>query len=176
MIRCFVSLPVPEDVADVLDDWTTPIPGLLWIPSENYHVTLAFLGDVSPQDLVDYDAALAGVRAEAPTVTARDRGWFGGEKPRLLFAKIDPDPVLLDLRAKIWRALESAGFAPRHERYRPHVTLARLNARDDRAAGLEWTKGGADAPVSWRPDYFALYQSDLHPGGARYTELARYTF
>ena len=175
MIRAFIALPVPESVSDALADWEAPIPGLLWIPAENHHLTLAFLGEIHPAVLADCDAALAAIRAPGFEVRLTGRGHFGGERPRILHAVAAADAPLCALRAKVVQALDQAGVTLRHERYRPHITLARPGRRDPCGEMLAWSLSGPPVEsICWWADEFVLYRSELTPSGAIYTPLARY--
>ena len=56
-IRSFIALNVPEEATNQLGDLAAKMSyqdksrAIRWVDQENYHVTLAFLGDQTQQDL-----------------------------------------------------------------------------------------------------------------------------
>ncbi|MCZ6453267.1 MAG: RNA 2',3'-cyclic phosphodiesterase, partial [Alphaproteobacteria bacterium] len=51
MIRLFAALALPEAVRERLVQVRAPLPGARWVPLENLHVTLRFIGEVEPSVL-----------------------------------------------------------------------------------------------------------------------------
>ena len=76
MIRLFVALPVPEDVTLGLNEMCSGFPGAKWIPPENYHLTLRFIGEVEGGLADDLDAALGKISAPAFDVSLTELGFF----------------------------------------------------------------------------------------------------
>lgn len=120
------------------------------VPAHNLHLTLRFLGPLSPDRLAAACDAAAAVRA-APLAFVLDRFglWDGPRVAWLGNNEVAPD--LRTLVTGLTTALESAGFAAESRRFRPHVTLW----RDARAHGRLPV-----APVlAWRAREFALVES-----------------
>lgn len=101
---------------------------LRWVPPENWHVTLAFLGDVAEQ-LLHSLAEVIG-----PVVSACHRmplplaclEWFPSpSKARLLALSADAPERLCALQRELVATLGREGFHTENRRYRPHLTLAR---------------------------------------------------
>lgn len=61
MPRLFAGIEIPPDVSERIHLLTGGIPGARWTKTENYHVTLTFIGDVSEAQIDDIDEALAGI-------------------------------------------------------------------------------------------------------------------
>jgi RNA 2',3'-cyclic 3'-phosphodiesterase len=183
VIRAFVGIPLPREVADALEAAQAGIPAGRVVPHENFHVTLAFLGEQPRPVLEDVHDALEGVRVPGFSLRIEGLGMFGGPRPRLLFAEVAAEPGLAQLRRKVLRAVHEAGIELGRERFRPHVTLARFGARFD-DGGLH----GEDAAelqafvarrVGLRAGPFAvasfvLYRSHLGRAGPIYEALAEY--
>lgn len=175
MIRLFVALPLPEDVRDRLARLASGLPGARWVPPENYHVTLRFIGEVPEDTAHDVDAALDMVSASPFPVTLDGMGTFGsGHRMRTLWAGVAPSEPLRHLRDKVESALVRAGLPPEERKFTPHVTLARLG---DTPQGrlADWMAGNGmftAGPVS--ADRFVLYESVLGRGGSAYHALRDY--
>lgn len=195
MIRAFVGIPVPEQVAAALEAAQAGIPAGRVVPPENFHVTLAFLGEQPRPVLEDAHDALEAVRVPAFSLRIEGLGMFGGARPRVLFAEVAAEPGLSQLRRKVLRAVHEAGIELGRERFHPHVTLARLGARFGARSGArpgaqsgDGGLRGEDAAemqafvarrVGLRAGPFAvesfiLYRSRLGRAGPIYEALAEY--
>ncbi|MFC7608726.1 2'-5' RNA ligase family protein [Teichococcus aestuarii] len=71
MPRLFVALPLPEALREQLSDLAGGLPGARWVPPENYHLTLRFIGEVEGWRADELDEALAGIRAGPSTSSWR---------------------------------------------------------------------------------------------------------
>jgi 2'-5' RNA ligase len=125
-MRLFVALALPETVRWQLRLLCGGIPGARWVPPENLHLTLRFIGEVDGSEFHDIDASLAGIRAPRFNLSLAGVGHFGsGSKLRSIWAGIDKQPALMHLRDKIESAVVRAGVGPEGQKFQPHVTLAR---------------------------------------------------
>jgi 2'-5' RNA ligase len=132
---------------------------------DSLHVTLEFIGAVSPDQLARLHDAVATVRA-APFEMVLDRlGWWPHNG--IFWAGCEEMPSRqCRLLAALSQVLQAAGFQPDSRQHVPHVTLVR-QARCDGLPTLY-------APIRWRVGEFSLVESFLQPSGARYRELARW--
>ena len=127
MIRLFVGIELPEDVADRLHRLSGGVPGARWIAPENIHLTLRFIGNVEETVFADIDDVLARVKAPGFDMEIAGVGHFSrGRRPVMLWAGLVPHPALLDFYRRIDGALIKAGFPPEGRRYTPHISLARI--------------------------------------------------
>ena len=153
---------------------TSTLP-VAWVASENFHVTLKFLGDV---DAAKVPELIEGLHAAAAMHVAFEievsgLGAFPSPaRPRALWAGIvaGVEP-LAALARSIDDATVALGFPREVRAFSPHVTLGRV--RDARRApalsdALRNTRHFGKVPVA----HAALIHSDLSPRGARYTTLA----
>jgi RNA 2',3'-cyclic 3'-phosphodiesterase len=132
---------------------------------ENLHLTLAFLGSVTPELRQCFEAAADKLRAAPFTVTFTRTGCF--RRNGILWAgpAVVP-PALLDLVSDLNRGLSACGFEPEHRVYRAHLTLARNVRRCPEDENI--------APLEWRMDGFALVESHADDSGARYEVLRQW--
>jgi len=180
-VRLFVALRLPEPVRAALGAEIERLrrlaPAIAWVPPENLHVTLKFLGDVAPDRLAAVHAALADATAEATRfdLVIEGLGAFPAPaRPRVLWAGIgEGHEALAALAGRVEAALGAAGFAPEARPYTGHVTLGRARApRADPALAAALAAARARRFGRVRVERVSLMQSHLHPRGARYTELA----
>ncbi|MFI9161836.1 RNA 2',3'-cyclic phosphodiesterase [Kitasatospora aureofaciens] len=176
--RLFVALAPPDDAKDELARALQPAyagyPRLRWNRIEDWHITLAFLGEQPSAVVPPLQAALAGPVASCPALRLGLRG--GGHfDERLLWSGIDGDlEELHRLAAAVREVVTSCGIGFRDRPLRPHLTLARAR-RDDpdsvprAAAGLS---GFVGRP--WRAERLHLVGSNIGrgPGPIRYRDIA----
>lgn len=176
--RLFVALDVPKDVRDLVHDAVEPVraryPSARWVPEQNQHVTVKFLGS-TPPDLVDPVLERVGdvATADAPfTWRVATVGAFpSARRARVLWVGLD-DPE--ERGATIAAALDDA-LAPGFERERrafiPHLTVARF----DPPVRLEdaVTELGVESRV-FQVDALTVYRSHLGRPGPRYEVVASF--
>lgn len=173
MIRLFVGLGLPVELAERLQALGGGIPGARWVAARNLHVTLRFIGEVDEAQAEDLHDHLCALRAPPLALTVRGLGTFGGVKPRALWAGVNADPALDALRHKIEQTVDAIGLPPDGRKFIAHITLAWLKAAPaERIAAFmtHHTSLLAPLPVS----AFTLYRSHLGSGGAQYQAMAEY--
>ncbi|MEM9975125.1 MAG: RNA 2',3'-cyclic phosphodiesterase [Pseudomonadota bacterium] len=176
LTRAFVALWLPEVMAEALVAAQRGLPLGRPVPQENLHLTLAFLGDLSENDLDAAHDALSGVPAPAPLVGVEGIGTFGGARPRALWAAVPREAGLVALHGAVVRRLRSAGLVPEGRKFVPHITLARFRHGTVENANLQRfiaDRAGLRVAPEAIPS-FALVASTLGPGGAVYEDLALY--
>jgi 2'-5' RNA ligase len=176
-VRLFVALNLPDGVRQALWEAAAPVRELglpiKWVRAEGIHVTLKFLGEVPDAREPELRAALgraaAGGRA-LPLVV----GGFGAfpdlERPRVIWAGLEPDPGLELLQHRVEQEFMPLGFPAEGRPFRPHLTLGRA-ARDARPRpcdGLEETLVGLRHQDMALVGAVDLMQSVLQSAGAVY--------
>jgi 2'-5' RNA ligase len=173
--RLFLGVEVSPSAQDVvaaaIRPWREAFPGARWVPPENWHVTLKFLG-WTPAPLVPWvEETVGGVVGAHPPVTASIRGLgaFPSEaRARVLWAGID-DPangfgaLVADLEAGL-----AAKFRAELRRFHPHLTVARSEPP------LRLPEAYADTPLASEPfvaGRVVLYRSHLEGRVTRYEPL-----
>jgi 2'-5' RNA ligase len=130
--RLFLAVEVPRSarsvVAAAVEPWREALPNARWVPSENWHVTLKFLGSTDAE-LVPWVAQIVeGIVAAHPPVTARVHGlgaFPSVRRARVLWAGID-DPAngLVAIVGDLETGLAEE-FRREAQRFHPHLTVAR---------------------------------------------------
>jgi 2'-5' RNA ligase len=128
----FIGLAVPEEHRASLSTWRSHseevLPFKKWTESEDYHITLAFLGSVSDQQkkvLVEYLANLSATHSGFDLQTSSLR-WFGRpEHPRILWLGVRESAPLNGLQREISSVCEHLGLRLDKRPYCPHITIAK---------------------------------------------------
>jgi RNA 2',3'-cyclic 3'-phosphodiesterase len=174
MIRLFVALALPDEVAQGLLRLESGVPGARWGTREQLHLTLRFIGDMDERDAGAIDEALSGLSAPRFTLELKGVGAFGGKNPRALWAGVVPNEALTHLQRKIESAIQRLGFPAEERKYTPHVTLARLRATPASRV-MDYLADHAlyvSGPLEVRE--FVLFSSRLTPNGSVYTAEREY--
>lgn len=171
MIRAFLALPLPQALADLLVPAQAALRLPRPVPAEDFHVTLAFLGEQREDVLEELHGALEAMRLPAADLALDGLGVMGG---RVVHAAIRPDPGLERLQARVAQAARGAGIALERRRFRPHVTLARGALPDAAALAAGFARAGAVTSPPVRAGVLAMIRSRLRPEGALYDVLAEY--
>ena len=185
-VRCFVAILLADAVRDAVArdvDRLRPLSrAVAWVPAENLHLTVRFLG---PQPEARVDDAVVALQEAAAGSAAFDLtlGGLGGfpslERPRVLWVgAVAGAAAARQLQQLVADALDRHGFGREDRDWHPHVTVGRVF--DDR----RWRQEGAPAvraaiqaaPAgpfgTFTVSAISLVQSQLGRGGARYTPLA----
>ena len=182
-MRLFAALDLPVAVAEELHAWwesaNADYPPAVWrdVPPRNWHLTLAFFGEVEGGDTDDLAEVLGACAARTTPLQLAFDG-FGAfpslMRPRVLWAGVGDSGGGELMR--LARCCRLAGHATlrkrsaRDEPFRGHVTLARASA----ALPIEAEVLAAMPPLpelSWTAGTLRLIQSMLRPEGARYRIL-----
>ncbi len=175
--RLFVAVPLPGELGALVrraQESLPAVPGLRLLKPEQWHVTLAFIGEV--------DAERAAI---ARSVVESVPGDLGGEalvgrflllpspsRARVVTLELaDEQGVFAGLFETVMGGLEAGGVMKREKRpFRPHLTVARL--RTPGAVRPRYESEQARFAVQ----SVCLYQSELRREGAVYTVVCRRTF
>lgn len=174
-MRMFVALVPPEDAVEHLDEFLAvrrEAAPFRWTLAEQLHVTLAFLAQVPDRRLDDLVERLERAARRRTPVATRFAG--GGAFPdpsraRVLWGGLGLDD---EARTEVSRmatgaraAASKAGIDVGGQRFRPHVTLARLGRPEEVSS---WVRllDGYEGP-GWRTTEWALIASHLGEGPRR---------
>ena len=175
MVRLFVALGLPERIRLRLATLAVGIDGARWVPPENLHVTLRFIGEVAEDRAEDVDSALAAVRARPFALSLAGVGHFGKlRKARSVWAAVEANDLLNRLQASVESAVVRAGFPAEARKFRPHVTLARIKGETGHHVANFLSEHGDFRAPPFEVRDFILYESQLTRHGAMYRPLSRY--
>lgn len=181
----FVAIPMPETVRNVVlsiqQEWQRLVSptAVRWTKSEQFHLTLRFLGDVPAERVPALTAAVKAACAGAPPLPLRAQGvgFFPNVRsPRVIWVGVnDGEGRLAALQKKIEDAVGSFAEKPAAERFAGHVTLGRVKFLKPQE--IEKLAGQAQALKDrlfgeWMANEVELMRSELSPTGAQHTLLA----
>jgi 2'-5' RNA ligase len=162
-------------VVDHLEDFLAArreAAGFRWSDPEQWHLTTAFAADVPDRVLDDLDERLARAarRRRAFALGVAGGGAFPHpDRARVLYARLDADDravtELERLAAGCRAALSRAGARVDGQRFRPHLTLARLSHPDNVTSWVRLLE--AYAGPTWQVTEVALVASHLGEGPRR---------
>jgi len=176
-VRLFVALVPPENAVEDLDGFLAPrqeapeASGMRWTAPDQWHVTLAFMGDVADRHLDELVERLGRVSARRAALDLTIAG--GGAFPnvaraKVLYAGLDADGRGADLRhlaVGTRAAATKAGADAGGGRFRAHVTIARVGRPFD---VTRWVRVlDAYRGPTWTADEVSLVQSHLGEGPRR---------
>jgi 2'-5' RNA ligase len=174
MPRIFTGVEIPVEVAQSLSLLRGGIPGARWIDSENYHLTLRFIGDVDHAVARDVTQILSSVERRPFEIAFNGLIHFGGKKPRAVVAVAAANGRLAELQAEHERILQRIGLPPEQRKFTPHVTLARLRDSSSREVADYLAIRGAFKTPPFPVTRFVLFSSRASVGGGPYVIEAAY--
>ncbi len=147
-----------------------------WLPAENVHLTLKFLGEVPDERIPELAAAVDGAvhGLEAFPMVVNGFGAFPSpRRPQVVWAGIERNPTLGTLQGRVDEAMAELGFQREDRAFRPHLTLGRAQRRARVAdfKGLEELLQGAFYEDTIEVRGVDLMRSRLMPRGALYDIL-----
>ena len=160
--RLFYAVWPDQDTSDRLSELQERIQGRK-THIDDFHLTLVFLGERSPDLLPVLHRILASLPSLNTTLCLDRLGYFQHNKIAWIGMSAPP-PALLELQHELSQALERHGIVLNDPiQFKPHITLAR---KAD-PPGLE-----TFTPIIWKAKKIALVQSRKNTQGAKYEVLA----
>jgi 2'-5' RNA ligase len=180
-MRLFVALIIPEAVRQNLAAMRRDFPAvasqLRWVPPQNFHVTLKFIGSVPSEKLPPIIEALRRVSlVDRVQLRIRGVGWLVNAKTGvMLFALVQDSKPLTALATAIDQQLERLGFTSENRTFMPHLTLVR--ASKDLPANFQTAlRELAEQHKQYdfgsvTPEKFHLMESKTLPAGPIYSKI-----
>lgn len=183
MTRMFVAVEPPDEAVEHLDEFLAvrrEAAEFRWALPTQFHLTLAFLDSVADRhldELLERLERAAGRRTSFATRVAGGGAFPNPARARVLYAGLGLAPearVELDRLATGARAAAGrTGIAVEGRRFRPHITLARLQRPTEVSNWVRLLDGYAGP--EWQVDRISLVASYLGEGPhgrPRYETLA----
>lgn len=182
--RLFVALAVPEEVRPAIaraQAALARVGDVRWVPPENWHFTLKFLGS-TPLARVPELAAILEEIAKIRFKFVIELGGMGAfpnaRRPQVIWIGARAGSEAMEaLAAEVDAGCARLGF-PRGQRpFRAHLTIGRVRSERDRdALAARLAAAPQESLASWWATELHLVQSTLLPAGAVYRTLRRFPF
>jgi 2'-5' RNA ligase len=184
VIRAFIAIDLSKEIQVCLELVSNQVKERLedvpvrWVPTENIHLTLKFLGNVSESNLEILKKMLASVVSSHKVfeISAGGLGAFPKiHRPRVIWIGLEAPPELEAIQHAIEQETARLGYAKEERPFSPHLTLARVSRNASSADIHKISKVLKTEKVGFlgvtRVREVHLYRSDLKPSGAIYTRL-----
>jgi len=182
MVRTFIAIDLDSRLQEALSTLEKELQEvrapITWVKPERIHLTLKFLGDVAPEQILEIQTKLEEVARNASPFSLEPVGC--GAFPtirqmRVIWVGLEGDVTALnDLQQAVEAAMVQLGFKQEERPFKPHLTLGRVKGRQHlrllQELLLERQRFRAEA---FDVTELVLYKSELRPEGARYTPLSR---
>lgn len=183
-LRCFIAVGIPGAVKEQL----TGVMGRLkksgadvrWVPIENVHLTLKFLGATEEDIIADItDALYNRLSSYCPFCIRIDGvGCFPDtRRPRVIWAGIVGSRELEGLAEDVDSEMVKLGYAAEDRAFSPHLTMGRVRSRKGIPDMMRILEGLQRVSIgNMEIVKVALMKSELSPAGAVYSSLAEIPF
>ena len=171
-MRLFIAINVPETISNYITDVQKKLTGAKLTPTKSFHLTLKFLGEVTPAQTEDIKKRLEKIQFKPFTASLDGTGVFPSEQMiRVVWVGIEPHDIICELQKQIDEAL--AGLFKKEKDFQPHVTLARVKTTENKKQFAELVKNLKVEPLSFEVKNFKLIESKLRGAeGPLYTDVA----
>ncbi|PQO35119.1 RNA 2',3'-cyclic phosphodiesterase [Blastopirellula marina] len=177
--RCFIAMAVTDEVKrraqNLINILAASEADVKWVETHNMHITLSFLGDVTPEETVEISrAAMRGAeKVSSFDFTIAGPGAFPDiERPRTLWLGLSQGAEqFCQMQSAIAEELAAIGYPETARKFHPHLSLGRIKRPTPQLKNLtELLKEYADYEAGVSPAMEAsIYASQLERRGPKYT-------
>lgn len=176
-IRSFIALPVAKETANELGDIAAKMSyqdksnAVKWVGQDNFHITLAFLGEQREQALDNLAEQLdEHLHQHEFLLKLSHISPFPESKPKLLAAMVEKNDDVINVQKQVVSSIYSSNMMFDKRKFIPHVTLGRYRHTRNHFAGNIPMNVSYEAFV----DEVVLYESVLTNSGAEYEPIYRF--
>jgi 2'-5' RNA ligase len=184
VIRAFIAIDLSQGILERIDQMSLDLRSRLekvpvrWVPAENIHLTLKFLGNVSTANLEMLKEIMGNVGSNHHECDISVGGIGAFPKthnPRVIWVGMEVPQELISLQHNIEIETARLGYSREHRPFSPHLTFGRVS----RNASSQDVRAIAEILDSYKVGFLGatrissvyLYRSDLKPDGAVYTPI-----
>lgn len=184
LLRAFIAIELPRSLQDAIEKQTVRLRQTLgddlvrWVPTQNMHLTLKFIGNIANSHLDFIKQLLIRTADSHPQFDLQISGigsFPNSKRPRVLWAGIHAPADLTSLQRNIEAGTSRLGYEKEERPFSPHLTLGRVRQNID-TTDLQKIRSALDSIQissigSARIDSIHLYKSELQSSGSVYTKL-----
>ena len=195
MTRTFIALELNEALqhflGDIISRASQELPKLRWVDPAGIHLTLAFLGSLTDEQLeTAIDAARVAALQSVPfEYRLKGLGLFGSSsQPRVIWMGVEDFPsgkILGSPLQHVHRVLSNElvlrGFEVEKRPFSPHLTLARIKqhlspSEHQRLQRLLHSRLAGSSSRNYPVNALCVMKSELSRSGAKYTCLKEISY
>jgi 2'-5' RNA ligase len=179
-MRSFIAIEIPDavksSVKDIIRKVEADTRGVRWVPVENMHLTLKFLGEVKEDLISEIDSRLRSIgrRHRNFSVGVSGSGAFPDfKRPNVFWIGLESSDKLRSLFKDIDILMSEIGFERESRGFSPHLTIGRVKDKrgiDNATRELATYKDTFFGTIEVRE--ILLMKSVLKPSGAEYSKVA----
>ncbi len=182
-MRTFLALELPEDIKTEvfrkIGQYREIAPtGIKWVPKENLHVTLQFIGDTKKEDLPEITEFLGCSFSKIPKMKFMQPKLeiVPGGNPRIIWISFSTEcKQIFGFSKNLKKKLVEMGYQLDSKPLRFHTTLGRIKKRLPEIL-IKQILTAELKFKSFLVEEATLYQSFLRPQGPVYEDIVNYKF
>jgi len=180
-MRTFIAIDfspeIREKIGEIIKYFKTQTPdyALKWVETQNLHMTIKFLGEVSEGHLQTIKDVLSDTLkgSGAFEIEVTGMGMYPStQKPRVIWLGVEGSEPLKDIHETLDLALQKASIPPDKRGLSPHLTIARVRKNVEtlivQDIGKTLSQFKIDSLGKCTIDKIVLYKSTLTPVGPIY--------
>ncbi len=165
--RLFIGLELPRNCQETLAALDPGIRGVRWLPLEQLHLTMSFIGEVDSERQAMLREALTHVSVPSFFLPIQGAGAFGGSRPSVIWIGVGKGhPHLFALHHHLQDAVLRCGLEADLKPFHPHITIGRARGVS-RSALQPFLREHSETEFGlWKVSEFILYSSVLSSSGS----------
>lgn len=182
-IRLFIAVNLSKELVDKIKEIQKALihsgEGIKWVPPENVHITLKFLGAIPIDKVLSIANAVKTISAKQKvfSINIKELGCFPGRKnPKIIWIGIREEKKnMVNLARQIDNEMGKLGFPKEERDFKAHLTIGRVKRlKDKQALNAAFDKFCNCDFGKMEVKYISLIQSQLGREGPKYTTLYKY--
>jgi 2'-5' RNA ligase len=193
-MRIFIGIVLDPEVRSRISRFLEGVCGFApearWVSPDSLHITLKFVGEQTEEQVEAIFERLRLIEWDAFEIRCAGYGFFPTAKAaRVFWIGIHAGASLGKLAGEVDVAVAELGVGREERPYSPHLTLARGGGRSGSPGRIKGEVANTTFAVfqkrlaamgkldfgAMMANEFILYQSQLSPGGSKYTRLQRFS-
>lgn len=181
--RIFIGIDISDESRKLISEYSGnlrnrfPLLKANWTRSENFHITLKFVGEIRGEKLKELTGPVSAiVRKFNPFLLRIDQnGVFPDiKKPKIIWIGIQENGERLgNLVNNVEIELERLGLKREARKFHPHITIARLRQPKFGSPIAKEHLNQKIDPVEFLVTEIIIYESQLNPTGSIYVPLKK---
>jgi 2'-5' RNA ligase len=178
-LRCFIALELPEELKKKIYGYIEKLKSagadVKWIPPENLHLTLKFLGNTPEELLKNINERLISLSKSHDrfSLQVSGAGAFPNVKyPRVVWLGVHDSEEIIKLQHDIDESMAGLGFEKDDKQFTPHLTIGRVRSMKNKDALIKELATLKEVDFGKiEVNNITVMKSELKQGGAEHFKL-----